>query len=303
MSAAVPKNLPTIVPRKTPVFAPDLLKEQVIIVTGGGTGLGYAMAESLGRFGAKLVLAARNADRLGAAAERLRGQGIEAISVPADVREPLQVDELVRRAVEAHGRVDGLVNNAAGNFLVTAEDLTPGGFDAVVRIVLHGTVHCTLAVGRHLIERRAPGSILSIATTYAWTGSAFVLPSACAKAGVLAMTRSLAVEWAAYGIRLNAIAPGPIPTEGAWQALVPPGFPAEEHMRRRVPMERLGEHSEIGNLAVFLMSAACPYQNGDCATMDGGEWLGASGEFAELRQLPREQLKQILQAMRPRKRS
>ncbi len=283
-------------PTKTAVFAPDLMKDRIVVVTGGGTGLGYSMAEGMGRVGAKLVLAARTAERLDAAVERLRQQGIEAIAVPTDVRDPAQVDQMVHRAVEAFGRIDGLVNNAAGNFLVAAEDLTPGGFDAVVRIVLYGSVHCTLAVGRHLLARRAPGSILSILTPYAWTGSGFVLPSACAKAGVLSMTRSLAVEWGGQGIRLNAIAPGPVPTDGAWKALMLPG--AEEQALRRIPMGRLGEHGEIANLAVFLMSDACPYQNGDCVTMDGAEWLAGAGSFSDLRLLPRDQLKLILKSMR-----
>lgn len=287
---------PTISPHRGAAFAPDLLKDQVIIVTGGGTGLGFSMAEGLARCGARLVLAARSAERLEVAADKLRQAGTQALAVATDVREAEQTEALVRRAVEAFGRVDGLVNNAAGNFLVAAEDLSPRGFDAVVRIVLHGTVNCTLAVGRHLIARGAPGSVLSIVTPYAWTGSAFVLPSACAKAGVLAMTRSLAVEWGVYGIRLNAIAPGPFPTEGAWKALVPEG--AEEQARRRVPMLRLGEHSELSNLAVFLMSDLSPYQNGDCVTIDGAGWLAGAGEFSELRHPARDQVKALLRAMR-----
>jgi len=294
---------PTIAPRKGAAFAADLLRDRVILVTGGGTGLGYSMAESLGQAGARLLIAARNADRLGAATERLRGQGITADFVESDIRDPAQVAALVRRGVELCGRIDGLVNNAAGNFLCTAEDLSPGGFDAVVKIVLYGTVYCTLAVGRHLMDRGAPGSVLSIVTPYAWTGSPFVLPSACAKAGVLTMTRSLAIEWGVYGIRLNAIAPGPFPTEGAWKALVPDPKLLGGMIEKRIPMARVGEHSELANLAVFMMSDLCPYQNGDCVTLDGGGWLAGASEFGEYCHTPREQIKTVLSAMRPAKKS
>ena len=197
MSAANPNasRRPRVQPLPTPVFAKDLLKDRVILITGGGSGLGYSMAEGLGAVSAQLIITGRNADRLGAAAEKLRSRGARVEPLVCDVRDPEQVTQTVRQGIERCGRIDGLINNAAGNFLVAAEDLTPGGFDAVVRTVLYGTVNCTLEVGRHLIARGAPGSVLSILTPYAWTGSAFVLPSACAKAGVLAMTRSLAVEW------------------------------------------------------------------------------------------------------------
>ncbi len=192
-----------------------------------------------------------------------------------------------------------LVNNAAGNFLAPTEDLSPRAFDAVVRTVLHGTFNVTLAAGRKMIERGEGGSILNIATTYAWTGSAFVVPSAAAKAGVLAMTRSLAVEWAAYRIRVNAIAPGPFPTEGAWQALMPTPE-VEEQAKARIPMGRFGEHHELANLAAFLVSDAAPFINGECVTIDGGEWLGSGGEFNHLTRVPREQVKQVMRRMRPK---
>ena len=281
-------------------FSADILKDRSILVTGGGSGLGLAMARTFVSHGAKVSIAGRKADRLAAAAEEIRAaarEGGEVEGSPADVREPDQVEELVARAVGRFGKVDGLVNNAAGNFLALSEELTPNGFDAVVRTVLHGSVHCTLAVGRHLLARKAPGAIVSIVTTYAWTGTAFALPSACAKAGVLAMTRSLAVEWGHAGIRLNAIAPGPIPTEGAFSRLI-----ANEEMRRnalgRIPLARFGAPEEIANLATFLLSDLCPWQTGDCVTMDGGEWLAGAGEFSDYRKIPRDAFKAALAAMR-----
>ncbi|HMU41112.1 MAG TPA: SDR family oxidoreductase [Pseudomonadota bacterium] len=292
---------PRRTPRATPVFQPDLMQGQVILVTGGGSGLGLTMSAALCDVGAQVVICGRNPDRLGKAAETLRARGGRAMSLSCDVRNPEQVDELVRKASEACGKIDGLINNAAGNFLCAAEDLSPGGFDAVVKTVLYGSVYATQAVGRHLIARKAAGSVLSILTPYAWTGSAFVLPSACAKAGVLAMTRSLAVEWGVYGIRLNAIAPGPFPTEGAWSRLVPEGAMVEDLVTNRVPMGRVGEHSELGHLAVFLLSDASPYQNGDCVTIDGGSWLSGAGEFSEYTRYDRDRLKVIFQAMRPKK--
>jgi NAD(P)-dependent dehydrogenase (short-subunit alcohol dehydrogenase family) len=219
--------------------------------------------------------------------------------LPADVREPDEVEKLVAHAISRFGKVDSLVNNAAGNFLVTSEDLTPNGFDAVVRTVLHGSVYCTLAVGRHLLERKAKGSIVSVVTTYAWTGTGFALPSACAKAGVLAMTRSLAVEWGHAGIRLNAVAPGPIPTEGAWSRLM--AFPeAEKNTIDRIPLGRFGTTEELANLVTFLLSDLCPYQTGDCVTVDGGEWLAGAGEFSDYRKIPREVFKEALEKMRKR---
>lgn len=305
MSAADPNDSrrPHVQPLSTPVFAKDLLKDKVILITGGGSGLGLSMAEGLGAVSAQLIITGRSVERLGAATEKLRSRGIAVEPLACDVRDPEQVAAAVRQGIERCGRIDGLINNAAGNFLCAAEDLTPGGFDVVVRTVLYGTVNCTLEVGRHLIARGAPGSVISILTPYAWTGSAFVLPSACAKAGVLAMTRSLAVEWGEYGIRFNAIAPGPFPTDGAWQRLVPDPSLIEGMVRKRIPMGRVGEHSELANLAVFLMSDASPYQNGDCVTIDGGSWLSGAGEFSEYTALPREQVKAVFRAMRPPKKA
>lgn len=286
------------------MFDPKTLADRSILVTGGGSGLGLAMAKKFAAHGAKVTIAGRTLDRLEKAAREIADgarEGGEVDFRPADVREPDEVDKLVEHAVSRFGKVDSLVNNAAGNFLVTSEDLTPNGFDAVVRTVLHGSVYCTLAVGRHLLARKAPGSIVSVVTTYAWTGTGFALPSACAKAGVLAMTRSLAVEWGHAGIRLNAVAPGPIQTEGAWTRLM--AFPeAEKNTIDRIPLGRLGSPEELANLVTFLLSSLCPYQTGDCITMDGGEWLAGAGEFSDYRKIPRDVFKAALEKMRPKRR-
>ena len=285
------------------MFDSKTLEGKSILVTGGGSGLGLAMAKTFAAHGAKVTIAGRKRERLEAAAPEIAAaarEGGGADFYAADVRDLGEVEKLVAYTVERSGKVDALVNNAAGNFLALSEDLTPNGFDAVVRTVLYGSVNCTLAVGRHLLARQAPGAIVSIVTTYAWTGTAFALPSACAKAGVLAMTRSLAVEWGHAGIRVNAIAPGPIPTEGAFSRLMASPV-AEDNARARIPLGRFGRKEEIANLAVFLLSDLCPYQTGDCVTMDGGEWLAGAGEFSDYRKIPREQFKAALDRMRPPK--
>jgi NAD(P)-dependent dehydrogenase (short-subunit alcohol dehydrogenase family) len=285
------------------MFDSKTLADKSIVVTGGGSGLGLAMARMFASYGAKVTIAGRTKERLQQAAETIREgarEGGDADIFAADVRDPAQVEALIAHAVGRFGKADGLVNNAAGNFLVAAEDLTPNGFDAVVRTVLHGSVFCTLALGRHLLQRQAPGAVVSIVTTYAWTGTAFALPSACAKAGVLAMTRALAVEWGHAGIRVNAIAPGPIPTEGAFSRLLATPE-ARQNALSRIPLGRFGQPEEIANLATFLLSDLCSYQTGDCVTMDGGEWLAGAGEFSDYRKIPRDQFRAALAALRPKK--
>src|SRR5437763_7997099 len=274
------------------VFARDPLKDRVIVVTGGGSGLGAEMARRFSELGARIAVLGRRKEKLDAVIAEL-GSGL---AISCDVRDAKAVEEAAGRVASEMGQVDCLVNNAAGNFLAPAEDISPNGFKAVVDIVLNGTFHCTAAFGRKMIERKR-GSIVNIVATYAWTGSAFVLPSACAKAGVLMLTRSLAVEWAAYGIRLNAIAPGPVPTEGAFSRLMPdPSF--EEQAKNRVPLKRFGTPREIADAAAFLLSDGAGYVTGDCLVVAGGEWLRHGGEFSYATDFDRDSVKQMFKAMR-----
>lgn len=279
------------------MFSPDLLRDKTILVTGGGSGLGLSMSKRFAELGARVAITGRNEERLASAAREIDPVGERVFTHPCDVRDWEGTERMVAAVAEWGGGIDVLVNNAAGNFLAPTEELSPNAFNAVVGTVLGGTFHATLAVGRGMIERGRGGCLLNIVTTYAWTGSAFVVPSAAGKAGVLAMTRSLAVEWAAYGIRCNAIAPGPFPTEGAWKALMPtPEIEAEA--RARIPMGRFGEHEELANLATFLVSDAAPFINGECVVIDGGEWIASGGEFNGLTRVPREQVKGALRQMR-----
>jgi len=266
------------------MFEKDLLKNRTILITGGGTGLGRSMALGFAELGANLFLIGRREDPLKETAEALRAKGARASYACADIRNFSAVEAALGAAEKyferPFGGIDSLVNNAAGNFLARTEKLSPNAFNAVVGIVLQGTFHCTLSLGRRWIAAKQPGNILNIVTTYAAAncGSGFVVPSACAKAGVLAMTRSLAVEWARYKIRLNAIAPGPFPTEGAWSRLMP-SRDFEERTRNYHPMKRFGRHEELANLASFLLSQHTEYINGECVVIDGGLWLRGAGEF------------------------
>jgi NAD(P)-dependent dehydrogenase (short-subunit alcohol dehydrogenase family) len=279
----------------------DALRDKVVLVTGGGSGLGLAMSRRFAALGARVAITGRNAERLAAAAPEIDPSGERVFTYPADIRDFDQVDALVAAIYERFGAVDGVVNNAAGNFLAATEELSPGGFNAIVQTVLYGSFNTTLACGRRWVEEGRAGNILNIVTTYAWTGSAFVVPSAAAKAGVLAMTRSLAAEWGTYGIRVNAIAPGPFPTEGAFSRLVPtPDL--EERMRARIPLGRFGDPAELAELAAFLISDAVPFITGECVTIDGGEWLGGGGQFNGLLQMPREELKAMMRGLREARR-
>ena len=281
------------------MFDKELLKGKSIIVTGGGTGLGKSMATRFAELGANLVITSRRQEVIDNTAEELRDHGGKVLAIACDVRDSEQVNEMVSQTVDEFGKIDILLNNAAGNFISPTEDLSPNAFKTIVDIVLNGTFNCTQAAGKVMREKDG-GVILNIVTTYAWTGSGYVVPSASAKAGVLAMTRSLAVEWAKYGIRTLAIAPGPFPTKGAWSRLAPPGLGIEKKMRNRVPLKRVGEHIELANLASYLVSDQAAYINGEVVTIDGGEWLQGAGEMNELEKLPKAAWK-LLQMKRKKK--
>ncbi|MCF6170582.1 MAG: SDR family oxidoreductase [Bacteroidales bacterium] len=273
-----------------PMFKNEELKDKVIVVTGGGSGLGEAMTRYFLQLGAKVVITSRKLEKLTATAEKLQKEtGGEVLTVACDVREYKAVENMLAETLKRFGKVDVLVNNAAGNFISPTERLSARAFDIIIDIVLKGSKNCTLAFGKHWIkEKQAVSTVLNIVTTYAWTGSAYVVPSATAKAGVLAMTRSLAVEWAKYGIRMNAIAPGPFPTKGAWDRLLPGELKEKFDIKKKVPLKRVGEHQELANLAAYLVSDYSAYVNGEVITIDGGEWLQGAGEFNMLEAVPQE---------------
>lgn len=280
------------------MFKEDTLKNEVILITGGGSGLGLSMAKKFAELGADIAICGRTEKKLKDAKEELKEHGTDVRYYPCDVRDYEAVGEMINQIVNDFGNMTGLVNNAAGNFLSASEDLSPGGFKAIVDIVLHGSFNCTHHFGNYLIDNKQEGNILNIVTTYAEdAGSAFVLPSACGKAGVLAMTRSLAYEWGTYGIRVNAIAPGPFPTEGAWTRL----FPTKKFEKKyldKIPAGRYGEHEELANLASFLMSDLAPYITGETVTIDGGEKL-SGGQFNFIDGLMgRKKLKAIFKMMK-----
>ncbi|MEC9106816.1 MAG: SDR family oxidoreductase [Candidatus Neomarinimicrobiota bacterium] len=278
------------------MFEKNLLKNKVILITGGGTGLGKSMAMRFAELGASLVIASRRKDVITKTTDQIKEIGSEALGLQCDVRNIDQVQSMVHDTLTHFDKIDILINNAAGNFISPTEMLTPGGFKAVVDIVLIGTFNCSLTVGKEMIKQKN-GNILNIVTTYAWTGSGYVVPSASAKAGVLAMTRSLAVEWAKYNIRTNAIAPGPFITDGAWKRLAPPGLNIKKKLKDRIPMKRFGEHLELANLASYLISNQSGYINGEVVTIDGGEWLKGAGQFNDLEKIPKS-LWKTMQALR-----
>jgi NAD(P)-dependent dehydrogenase (short-subunit alcohol dehydrogenase family) len=283
------------------VFQTDLLRDKVILVTGGGTGLGRAMGERFLELGAKVAICGRRQEVAEqAAADMARTKGGETFATRCDARQPDQVEALMEAVIQRFSRIDVLVNNAAGNFISPTERLSPRAVDAVLGIVLHGTFYCTLALGKRWLEQGQSGTMLNIVTTYAWTGSGYVVPSAAAKAGVLALTRSLAVEWGRYGIRQVAIAPGLFPTEGAWTRLMPRPEMQEQVLHKN-PLRRVGQMAELTNLAAYLISDAAGYINGEVVTIDGGEWLGSAGEFNQLSELTSQEWDEIAALTRGKK--
>ena len=268
-------------------FKNDLLKDKTIWVTGGGTGIGKSMATLFYGLGAKVAISSRKEDVLKKAADEISEQTGNAVFIaPMDVREPKLVEDAYEKIKSDFGQPNSLLNNAAGNFISPTERLSSRAFKVIIDIVLYGSVNTTLVCGKDWLKQGIKGNLLNIVTTYAWTGSGYVVPSATAKAGVLAMTRSLAVEWGKKGIRSNAIAPGPFPTKGAWSRLMPGEMAENFDFGKRVPLNRVGEHQELANLATFLMSDHSAYINGEVVTIDGGEWLKGAGQFNMLEAIP-----------------
>jgi NAD(P)-dependent dehydrogenase (short-subunit alcohol dehydrogenase family) len=276
----------------------NALSDKVIVVTGGGSGLGKAMTKYFLELGAKVAITSRDIEKLKTTASELEKEtGGTCLPIQCDVRHYEQVEAMHAVVLKTFGRVDVLLNNAAGNFISPTERLSANAFDTIIDIVLKGSKNCTLAFGKHWIaEKQTNCNVLNIVTTYAWTGSGYVVPSATAKAGVLAMTRSLAVEWAKYGIRMNAIAPGPFPTKGAWDRLLPGDLAEKFDMAKKVPLKRVGDHQELANLAAYLVSDFSAYINGEVIVIDGGEWLQGAGQFNMLEKIPQE-MWDMLEAM------
>ena len=277
------------------------LKGKTILITGGGTGLGKSMGLYFLKLGANLIITSRKLDVLQNTSKEMESAtGGKVLPLACDVREIDQVEKMWADANAHFGKVDVVLNNAAGNFISPTERLSSNAFNTVLDIVLKGTANVTLTAGKYWIKEKQPGTFLNIVTTYAWTGSGYVVPSAAAKAGVLAMTRSLAVEWAKYKIRSNAIAPGPFPTEGAWSRLLPGDLVKKFDPAKKVPVGRVGDHQELANIAAYLVSDFSSYVNGEVITIDGGEWLMGAGEFNNLDAIPQE-LWDMMEASRGKK--
>ncbi len=288
----------------SPMFHAEELKGKTILITGGGTGLGKSMARYFLTIGANVIIASRKIEVLEATAKELekdtKGQ---ILPFACDVRKPLEIEKLIEKGIEQFGEINVLINNAAGNFISPTERLSTKAFDIIVDIVLKGSYNCSLLLGKYWIENKIKGTMLNIVTTYAWTGSAFVVPSAVAKAGVLNLTRSLAAEWAKYNIRSNAIAPGPFPTEGAFSRLFPEKLMEKVDPLQRIPLKRFGEHQELANLAAYLISDFSAYINGEVVTIDGGEWLYNAGQFTSFDAVPQEMWEDIEKTIRKKNKS
>ena len=266
----------------------DTFKDKVVLITGGGTGLGRSMAQYLLELDAKVIITSRKEEVINKTCKEFdENYPGNSIGFAEDVRNVDDVNRVIKEGYKKFKKIDCLINNAAGNFISPTERLSTKAFDVIIDIVLKGSTYYTLNLGKKWINDKMPGSILNIVTTYAFTGSGYVVPSAVSKGGVLAMTRSIGAEWAKYDIRCNAIAPGPFPTKGAWDRLVPPGFSKFINMKKRIPLKRFGEHQELANLAAYLLSDYSAYMTGEVVTLDGGEWLYNAGQFTFLDKVPK----------------
>lgn len=285
------------------MFKNEELKGKTIFVTGGGTGLGKSMATYFLSLGANVIIASRKEEVINSAVDELKSETKKTniVGYVCDVRDYSQIENVIEQGINTFGEINGLVNNAAGNFVSPTERLSHKAFDVITDIVLKGSYNCTLALGKYWIKNQIKGTIMNIITTYSWTGSGYVVPSACAKAGVLALTRSLAAEWAKYGIRSNAIAPGPFPTQGAFSRLFPEAVAKNIDPLKRIPLKRFGEHQELANLAAYLMSDFSAYINGEVITIDGGEWIYNAGEFSSFDAVPSQMWDEVEKHVRGKK--
>ena len=277
------------------------LSGKTILITGGGTGLGKSMGKYFMELGANLIITSRKQEVLDETSREFNEFSGKVLPLSGDVRNTKDVNNILDRGQDKFGQIDGLINNAAGNFISPTERLSTKAFDVIVDIVLKGTYNYSLLLGKQWIEKKQPGVILNIVTTYAWTGSAYVAPSAAAKGGVLALTRSLAAEWVKYNIRTNAIAPGPFPTKGAWDRLFPKPISTFFNFEKSLPMKRYGHHQELSNLAAYMISDYAGYMNGEVVTLDSGEWVKNAGQFNKLERVPNKAWGLIERAVRGKK--
>src|SRR5690606_18637472 len=285
------------------MFKNEELKGKTIFVTGGVNGIGKSMATYFLSLGANVIIASRKEEVINSAVDELKSETKKTniVGYVCDVRDYSQIENVIEQGINTFGEINGLVNNADGNFVSPTERLSHKAFDVITDIVLKVNYNCTLALGKYWIKNQIKGTIMNIVTTYSWTGSGYVVPSACAKAGVLALTRSLAAEWAKYGIRSNAIAPGPFPTQGAFSRLFPEAVAKNIDPLKRIPLKRFGEHQELANLAAYLMSDFSAYINGEVITIDGGEWIYNAGEFSSFDAVPSQMWDEVEKHVRGKK--